>query len=304
MTFEEKKYAVLTVHKNKITRLSGPSYGNREYFSTSAPNAAGRGTRTLKFRTEEKLFDTLYELYFHTDTPFPKKEKTHSLQDICRIFGFREDHARFLMGRKKENRDILNQNKINYEDILYLIAHGCQSTGNGDLQKMQNVFNEAYHHTDHAEEQLKQVLVENTAMKRKLQSIQDVLDSNIPHPDTKSSSEKEQPPIRKKWQCTKNDPDLPPLTQEETAWSDHARHAVYEVAKKQNCQYAMIIRRVYSDMAKHEGVNWEEMTNQTLKACGMPFGTSITKLRVVAYNGWMRKLFDKVLGRLDTEPSS
>lgn len=302
MTFEEKKYAVLTVHKNKITHLSGPSYGDKEYFSTSAPNATGRSSRTIKFRTEEKLFDTLYELYFHTDMPVPKKNKTYNLQDICHIFGFREDHAQFLMGRKKENRDILNQNKISHGDILYLIAHGCQSTGTGDLQKMQNVFSEAYPQTDHAEKQLKQVLAENKAMKKQLQSIQSILDNKMPQPD-RNSFEKKQPTIKKGWKCTKNDPNLPPLTPDETEWTDHARHAVYEVARKQNCQYAAIIRRVYNDMAKREGVNWEEITKQTLDAFEMTFDTDITKLRVVAYNGWMRTLFDKVLDRIDTEPS-
>ena len=105
---------------------------------------------------------------------------------------------------------------------------------------------------------------------------------------------------KKSWSCTKNDPDLPELTDTESAWTDEVRNGIYEAAKRYDTQYATIIKKVYSVMTTKYGVNWDDMIHLVLDACGKKPGTGITKLRTVAYEPELRKIFSEVLADIDT----
>lgn len=294
MTFEEKKQAVLAVHKNKISRLSGPSYGNVEYVCTSVASANG-AHKTVKCRTEQRLFDKLYHIYFvPAKNEITEKGKMYGLKDICRIFGFREDHAMFLLGRQTD-KEILNPDRLSYSDILYLIANGCQSTGKGDVQKIQNILDENSGPENTVCRELIRLQSENTKLQEQLSAIRGIIGCG--HADTEP--EPKQQTEKKKWSCIKNDPDLPELTVEEAQWTDRAKKAVYEIAKLYKCQYATVIRRIYAIMQKEYMLDWAEITKEVLEACEKPPGTNITKLRIVAYDARRRDLFDKIVQEID-----
>lgn len=105
---------------------------------------------------------------------------------------------------------------------------------------------------------------------------------------------------KKSWSCTKNDPDLPELTDTESAWTDEVRNGIYEAAKRYDTQYATIIKKIYSVMTTKYGVNWDDIVRLVLDACGKKPGTGITKLRTVAYEPELRKIFSEVLADIDT----
>lgn len=223
--------------------------------------------------------------------------------------------------------------RLSYAGILWLIAQGCQSTGAGNYDAMLSLMSSFYKdHTDDTE-----TMDELTQRYEKLQKdfddIRTVAESLIEtvnalkvlidkecnthvgktklhakpaskitsvqkssNRKTKSSKIAE----KKSWTCTKNDPDLPELTAAESAWTNEVRKIIYETAERYDTQYATIIKKVYSVMATKYGIDWNDMIRRVLDACGKEPGTGITKLRTVAYEPELRRIFSEVLTNIDT----
>ena len=53
-------------------------------------------------------------------------------------------------------------------------------------------------------------------------------------------------------------------------------------------------------MTTKYGVNWDDIVRLVLDACGKKPSTGITKLRTVAYEPELRKIFSEILADIDT----
>lgn len=223
--------------------------------------------------------------------------------------------------------------RLSYTGILWLIAQGCQSTGTGDYDAMISLMSSFYKDSTTDTKTMEELTQKYEKLQKNFDSIRTVAESLIetvdalkaliskecnayvgktklyakPAPKTTSvkkngnGKKKQAETVEKKsWKCTKNDPDLPELTAAESAWTDEVRNGIYEAAKKYDTQYATIIKKVYSVMTTKYGVNWDDMVHLVLDACGKEPGTGITKLRTVAYEPELRKIFSEVLADIDT----
>ena len=343
MTFDKKKRAVDKVHKSKI---SCKIYNNRDYYVTTIRKPNGKW-QTLKYRTEEIMYDKLYQFYYSVqkmdvipdNNAVIDENLTYSLTEICDTFGLREDHALFLINKnlsKYGKNTIVKENgayRLSYAGILWLIAQGCQSTGAGDYDAMISLMSSFYKGSTTDTETMEELTQKYEKLQKDFDSIKAVAESLIETVDAlkaligkecntyvgktklyaktapKTASVKKNGNGKKKqaktvekksWSCTKNDPDLPELTATESAWTDEVRNGIYEAAKRYDTQYATIIKKVYSVMTTKYGVNWDDMVHLVLDACGKKPGTGITKLRTVAYEPELRKIFSEVLADIDT----
>ena len=343
MTFDEKKRAVDKIHKNKI---SCKIYNNRDYYVTTIRKPNGKW-QTLKYRTEEIMYDKLYQFYYSVqkmdvipdNNAVIDENLTYSLTEICDTFGLREDHALFLINKnlsKYGKNAIVKENgayRLSYAGILWLIAQGCQSTGAGDYDAMMSLMSSFYKGSTTDTETMEELTQKYEKLQKDFDSIKSVAESLIetvdalkaligkecnayvgktklyakPAPKTASvkkngnGKKKQAKTVEKKsWSCTKNNPDLPELTDTESAWTDEVRNGIYEAAKRYDTQYATIIKKIYSVMTTKYGVNWDDIVRLVLDACGKKPGTGITKLRTVAYEPELRKIFSEVLADIDT----
>lgn len=264
---------------------------------------------------------------------------TYDLTEICDTFGLREDHALFLINRnlsKCGKNAIVKENgayRLSYTGILWLIAQGCQSTGTGDYDAMISLMSSFYKSSTTDTKTMEEFTQKYEKLQKDFDSVRTVAESLIETVDAlkaligkeynayvgktklhakpvskttpvkKSSDNKKKPAKtveKKSWSCTKNDPDLPELTATESAWTDEVRNGIYEAAKKYDTQYATIIKKIYSVMTTKYGIDWDDIVRLVLDACGKEPGTRITKLRTVAYEPELRKIFSEILADIDT----
>lgn len=350
ISFDEKKSKVLEKHTNKI---STAFYNDLDYFVTTVRDEAGK-FHTIKRRTEQGLFDYLYIHYYgEEDALSPAKmdkntataktqnnkidkKKTYPLDTICDAFGFQKDHAQFLLlknDKQFSNSDPylgeLGKNPVlSYAGILWLIAHGCQSTGNGRHQDMMDILTSFYQNdTDVLDEKVKMLQNElETEKKNNLEllntvtAIQQMAEKmltpkqNTSQPVKKSkeksatgksqkkpaaSKPKKATENKKKWSCPKNDPDLPELTDKESEWTSDARSNIIAIAKEYGQSFATVLKTVYRVMEQKYGVDWKTCKDNALDACGKPKNTYITKMRIVAYEPELRHIFNLVIADID-----
>lgn len=345
MTFDEKKRAVDKVHKSKI---SCKVYDNRDYYVTTIRKPNGK-YQTIKYRTEEIMYDKLYQFYYsgqHTNDMSDNNDViddslAYDLTEICDTFGLRKDHALFLINKNRNlskcgKNAIVKENgayRLSYAGILWLIAQGCQSTGTGDCDAMVSLMSSFYKGNATDTETMEELTRKYEKLQKDFDSIRTVAESLIEtvdalkaligkecnayvgktklyaKPAPKTTSVKKSNDGKKKlaktvekksWTCTKNDPDLPELTAAESAWTDEVRKGIYEAAKRYDTQYATIIKKIYSVMTTKYGIDWNDMVRLVLDACGKEPGTGITKLRTVAYEPELRRIFSEVLADIDT----
>ena len=332
MNFIEEKAAVDKIHKNQISHVSGESYGNRDYYITTIKRPDGKW-RTVKYRTEEQLYHKLYQFYYpeqlsHDDNI--DHTLLYDLDEICNVFGFHKDHALFLIKKNTADQNkslIVRKNgiyKISYAGILWLIAHGCQSTAMGDNEAMMKYLSSFYKGNTSDATALAEFTAKYDTLLKDFDSIKSVAESLIAtvnvlktmvqkECDTyagktkaQTASAQKKPKIHKPvkqpektWTCKKNDPDLPELTDVESTWTENMRNGIYAAAKKYGTQYATIIKKIYFVMAAEYGINWDETIHAVLEACGKSPDTGITKLRTVAYEPELRTIFYEILTNID-----